>query len=78
MLPADQNVVNVQDAKAHLSELIARAESGVLVVISRAGKPVVKLVAVDPAPRRTFGTMRFVTPEDFDQPLPEAELQAWE
>jgi len=78
MLPADQRVVNVQDAKAHLSDLIARAERGEPVVIGRAGKPVVRLVAVDPAPPRTFGSMRFITPDDFDAPLPEAELRAWE
>lgn len=77
-MATEQSVVNVQDAKAHLSELIARAERGEPVVIGRAGKPVVRLVAVDQAPRRTFGSMRFVTPDDFDAPLPESELRAWE
>ncbi|WP_428483468.1 type II toxin-antitoxin system Phd/YefM family antitoxin [Rhodopila sp.] len=35
--------VNLADAKAHLSELVARAEAGDLIQISRRGKPVVQL-----------------------------------
>ncbi len=71
-------VVNVQDAKAHLSELIARAERGEEVVIGRAGKPVAQLVAIRTATPRTFGTVRLVIPDDFDRPLPDDELGAWE
>jgi len=55
-------VVNVQDAKAHLSELIARAERGEDVIIGRAGKPVAELVAIRTATPRTFGTVRLVIP----------------
>ena len=40
---------NIHEAKTHLSRLIAAAEAGEEVVISRAGKPVVRLVAVEPA-----------------------------
>jgi prevent-host-death family protein len=74
-------VVNVQEAKAHLSQLIARAEKGEQVVIARAGKPVVTLVPITttPAPRRTFGTMpSLVVPDDFDAALPDDEPAAWE
>ncbi len=73
-------VVNVQDAKAHLSQLIARAEAGEEVVIGRAHKPVVRLTRIDTtAPRRTFGTMpSLVVPDDLDAPLPDDELAAWE
>lgn len=73
-------VVNVQDAKAHLSQLIARAEAGEEVVIGRAQKPVVRLVAVEhTVPARTFGTMpSLVVPDDFDAALPDDEVTAWE
>lgn len=72
-------VVNVQDAKAHLSQLLARAEAGEDVVISRAHKPVARLVRIEPAARRTFGTLRHVTvPDDVDAPLPDDELERWE
>jgi prevent-host-death family protein len=45
-------VVNVHEAKAHLSEYLAAVESGETVVIARRNKPVAKLVPADePAPR---------------------------
>jgi len=69
--------MNVQDAKAHLSDLVARAERGEEVVIARAGRPAVRLVPV--AQRaRTFGTMRLTVPDAFFEPLDEDELAAWE
>ena len=41
--------INVADAKAHLSELLGRIESGEEIVITRRGKPVARLTAVEPA-----------------------------
>ncbi|MBR7618981.1 type II toxin-antitoxin system prevent-host-death family antitoxin [Phenylobacterium sp. 20VBR1] len=38
--------INLADAKAHFSELIAQAESGEQVTITRRGKPVARLSAV--------------------------------
>lgn len=38
--------VNVHEAKTHLSRLLARVEAGEEVIISRAGKPVARLVPV--------------------------------
>ena len=40
------DAINLADAKAHLSELVARAEAGDPVQISRRGQPVVELRAV--------------------------------
>lgn len=70
--------VNVHEAKTNLSELLTRAERGDEVVIARAGVPVVRLTLVDGAPRRVFGPMDFAVPDDFDEPLPDGELAAWE
>ena len=39
--------VNLADAKAHLSELVAQAAAGETVCIMRRGKPVAQLTAVD-------------------------------
>jgi len=41
------NTVNLADAKAHLSELVAQAEAGEPVRITRRGKPVAQLTAVE-------------------------------
>lgn len=46
---------SVAEAKAKLSELIDRAESGEAVTITRHGRPVVELRPVTPAPRRMTG-----------------------
>ena len=44
--------VNIAEAKAHLSELIERAEAGETVEIMRRGKPVAKLGPIEPKKRR--------------------------
>jgi prevent-host-death family protein len=70
--------VNVQEAKTRLSDLLARSERGEEIVIARAGRPVARLVPVVEAPPRRFGVMRLDVPDDFDAPLTEDELAAWE
>lgn len=51
--------VNIHEAKTHLSELIAAAEAGEEVVIARANRPTVKLVAVGRKPGASaFGCMQ--------------------
>lgn len=70
--------VNVQQAKTQLSQLLVRAEQGEEIVIARSGKPVARLLPFEPPRTRSFGTMHFQVPDDFDAPLPEQELAAWE
>jgi prevent-host-death family protein len=52
--------MNVAEAKAKLSELIAAAERGEEVIIARGGTPVVRLVSVSASrgPRRAFGALK--------------------
>ncbi|ESX82861.1 type II toxin-antitoxin system prevent-host-death family antitoxin [Mesorhizobium sp. M0915] len=45
-------VVNLADAKAHLSELVDRVEAGDSIDITRRGKRVARLTAVARPPRR--------------------------
>ncbi len=65
---------NIHEAKTHLSELVALAERGEDVVISRANKPAVRLVPVTPQPKkRVAGLMEGATgwiADDFDDYLP--------
>lgn len=42
--------VNIHEAKTHLSRLVAQAVKGQEVVIAKAGKPMVRVVAVEAAP----------------------------
>ena len=65
--------VNIHEAKTHLSRLLERVAMGEEVIIAKAGKPVAKLVAVEPARRKfKFGSAKgkFVVPDDFNDPLP--------
>lgn len=72
--------VNIYDAKTHFSALIDRAARGEEIVIARAGKPVARLVPLEPAKKRTPGAWRgrvWIAP-DFDAPLPEDVLRDFE
>jgi len=71
-------IVNVQEAKTRLSDLLARVERGEEVIIARSGAPVARLVPVGSPPPRRFGGMPLTIPEDFDAPLGEADLASWE
>lgn len=72
--------VNVHDAKTHLSRLLRRVAAGEEIVIARAGRPVARLVPVESVRRRELGRDRgaFTVPADFDAPLPEEVVRAFE
>ena len=73
--------VNIHQAKTQLSKLIEAAEQGEEVIIARAGKPVVRLVPVGTAlPRRRPGSLegQLLISDDFDAPLPDDLLDAFE
>lgn len=71
-------MVNVQEAKTRLSELLARVERGEDVVIARSGHPVARLAPLVAVPDRVFGTMQIEVPDSFFHPLPDDELEACE
>jgi prevent-host-death family protein len=64
-------VVNVHEAKTHLSRLLERVEHGERIVIARAGRPIAVLQPLEAPARRTPGRDRIVIHDDFDDPLPE-------
>jgi prevent-host-death family protein len=74
--------VNVHEAKTHLSRLLARVAQGHEVIIARGGKPVARLVPVQKAKRMDqllgIDEGRLWIAEDFDAPLPEEILAAFE
>ena len=70
--------VNVHEAKTHLSRLIKQVEAGEQVVISRAGRPVVRLEPVEQPKRRELGKVKLKFPDEFFAPLTEEELRDWE
>jgi prevent-host-death family protein len=72
--------VNVHEAKTHLSRLLRRVAAGEEILISRAGRPVARLVPVRDRKPRRLGLDRglFEVPDDFDAPLPDLVLRDFE
>jgi prevent-host-death family protein len=72
--------VGVHEAKTQLSRLLEDVAAGEEVVITRRGEEVATLVPVRRSSPRQFGTDRgrFVVPDDFDAPLPDELLDAFE
>lgn len=67
-------IVNISEAKAQLSRLVAEVQAGKRIVIGNAGRPVAVLsaYAADPGPR-VLGGWRDADvwiADDFDAPLP--------
>jgi prevent-host-death family protein len=65
-------VVNVHEAKTHLSRLLERVQRGEQVTIAKAGRPVARLVPVLPDGGRALGidVGRVTIADDFDAELP--------
>jgi prevent-host-death family protein len=73
-------IVNIHEAKTHLSRLLARVAAGDEVIIAKAGTPIARLVPVAPSGQRSLGADRgrgFIA-DDFDAPLPEKILAEFE
>ena len=72
--------VNIHEAKTHLSRLIRRVQSVEEIVIARGGKPVARLVGVEPTTTRALGRDRdrFTFPDDFNEPLEPSILAEFE
>ena len=74
-------MIGVTQAKVQLSTLLDRVNAGEEIVITKRGKPVVKLTALEVPPKRHRSAPRFgfwahygwKLPENFDDPDPEIE-----
>jgi prevent-host-death family protein len=73
--------VNIYDAKTRLSQLVDKAASGEDVVVSRNGKPLVRITRLsEPKCRIRFGVLKGKVSigADFDAPLPDEVLASFE
>jgi prevent-host-death family protein len=65
------NTYNIHEAKTQLSRLVEQAAKGESFVIAKAGKPMVKVIALDapePSQQKRFGFMagQIKAPDDFN------------
>jgi prevent-host-death family protein len=72
--------VGVHEAKTHLSKLLERVSAGEEITITRRGEEIARLVPTRQAGGRRLGIDRgrWAVPDDFDAPLPDAVLAAFE
>ncbi|MER3482299.1 MAG: type II toxin-antitoxin system prevent-host-death family antitoxin [Meiothermus sp.] len=71
-------VVNVHEAKTHLSSLLERVRAGEEIILAKNGEPYARLMPLEKPKKRKLGFMKGKVDESFFEPLPEEELEAWE
>lgn len=74
---------NIHDAKTQLSRLVEQAAKGEPFIIAKAGKPMVKVIALnapEPSQIKRFGFMagQIQVPDDFDQMGEQEIMQIFE
>lgn len=80
---AAPRVVNVHQAKTHLSRLIDDAHAGETILLAKAGKPWARLMPLaPPLPQRIPGRLRSQGPlsnrDVLQEPMAADELTSWE
>ena len=75
-------VVNVHQAKTHLSRLIDEAHAGETIVLGKAGRPWARLMPLAPPPRQRIpGRLQsqgpLSNPDDLLAPMSADELASW-
>jgi prevent-host-death family protein len=72
---------NIQEAKAHLSQLLKKVASGVDVIIAKAGKPMARISRIEEKRLKIrFGVLKgkVKVSKNFDAPLPDDLLSEFE
>ena len=69
----EEKIITLADAKAHLSELTELAAAGETVIITKRGKPLVKLVPFDDVePPNLLGSVHYERENDLLAPVDES------
>lgn len=73
--------LNIHAAKTHFSRLLEEVAGGEEIIIAKAGRPVARLVPIEaPTSQRKLGILKdkLLVPDDFDAPLPDDLIAAFE
>ncbi len=74
-------VINIHEAKTHLSRIIDEVAAGREVVIAKSGKPMARLSPItESVKKKRLGLLkgRISVPDDFNVPLPDEVLATFE
>lgn len=75
------NVINIHEAKTHLSRIVDDVAAGAEVIIAKAGKPMARLSPINaPSRPKKLGILkgRIKVPDDFNAPLDDEAIAAFE
>lgn len=78
---ATRDIVNIHEAKTHLSRLVEQAAAGKEIIIAKAGKPKARLVPLEskqPVRRLGLAKGKIWIAEDFNAPLHDDLLDLFE
>ena len=66
------NIINIHEAKTHLSRIVDEVAAGTEVIIAKAGKPLAKLTPISPPVKKKLGLLKgkVKVADDFNAPLP--------
>jgi prevent-host-death family protein len=74
-------IINIHEAKTHLSRIVDEVAAGAEVIIAKAGKPMARLMPIESAERpKKLGLLKgkVKVPDDFNAPLPDDVLADFE
>lgn len=77
----DPSVINIHQAKTHLSSLLTEVAKGKEIIIAKAGTPIAKLVPLNrdiPLRKPGFLKGKITVRSNFNAPLPDELQQAFE
>lgn len=74
-------VINIHEAKTHLSRIVEEVAAGKEVVIAKAGRPMARLIPMQQSvTKKHLGLLKgkIKIPPDFNKPLPETVMRLFE
>ncbi len=72
-------MVNVHEAKTHLSRLLDEVHAGKEIILAKGGRPYARLLPLEAqASGRQPGRLKGALEDSFFAPLPESEIHVWE
>jgi prevent-host-death family protein len=74
-------IINIHEAKTHLSRIVDEVAAGAEVIIAKAGKPMARLTPLESVPRpKKLGMLKgkIKVPDNFNEPLPEDVIERFE
>ena len=74
-------IINIHEAKTHLSRIVDEVAAGAEVIIAKSGKPLARLSPIrEPEKKKKLGQLKgkIKVPDDFNAPLPDDVLADFE